>query len=206
MKFFLLFILIALIIGSVIYIVTTMRKARRREETEETYGATERTPRDPFATEQDTTGDPFKIRAGDMLQFGDDKYFVRGSIHFSEGVYTWHEHFFQADANATRRWLSVEADPDLQMALWQDAPGVSAQAGAAVVTYNNKQFRLDESGQANFTTEGTTGLPQSGVAQYADYESDDGTLLSFEKFGNGAWEVSIGRPLPRGSFTIYPGS
>ena len=141
-----------------------------------------------------------------MLQFGDDKYFVRGSIHFSEGVYTWHEHFFQADANATRRWLSVEADPDLQMALWQDAPGVSAQAGAAVVTYNNKQFRLDESGQANFTTEGTTGLPQSGVAQYADYESDDGTLLSFEKFGNGAWEVSIGRPLPRGSFTIYPGS
>lgn len=203
MKFLAFIFLIALIIGAVIYIVATVKKARNRGET---YGETQRTPRDPFATDQDTTGDPFKIRAGDMLQFGDDKYFVRGSIHFTEGVYTWHEHFFQADANATRRWLSVEADPDLQMALWQDVPGLSAQAGAAVVTYNNKQFRLDESGQANFRTEGTTGLPQSGVAQYADYESDDGTLLSFEKFGNGAWEASIGRPLPRGSFTIYPGS
>lgn len=203
MKFLAFLFLIALIVGAVAYIIATVTKARNRGQT---FEPTERTPRDPFATDQDTTGDPFKIRAGDMLQFGDDKYFVRGSIHFTEGVYTWHEHFFQADTNGTRRWLSVEADPDLQMALWQDLPGFDAPVGAPMVTYNNMQFRLDESGRANFRTEGTTGLPESGVVHYADYESDNGTLLSFEMFGNGSWEASIGRPLPRGSFTIYPGS
>lgn len=45
MKFLTFVFLIALIIGAVIYIVSTVKKARHRGET---YGETQRTPRDPL--------------------------------------------------------------------------------------------------------------------------------------------------------------
>lgn len=162
-------------------------------------------PRDPFAPDESTAGDPRTIRAGDLLQFGDDKAWVRGSIRFQEGQYTWAEHFFQADTHATRQWLSVEEDPDVQLAVWRDREGLTLEPGPRQLVVDGIDFRFTERGTASFTAEGTTGMPAQGTVEYADYEASDGTLLGFERFSDGTWEVSMGRPLPLGSFTIYPG-
>lgn len=201
MKFMLIVLLIIVAIVAIVYAVRAYSDARKNQDKRD-----KPTPRDPFATDQETTGDPLTIKAGDMLQFGDDKYFVRGTLRIREGAYQWAEHFFQADAGATRQWLSVEEDPDVQMAIWRDRRDVKLEPTAGRLSVDGMDFSLDERGQAQYTSEGTTGLPASGSVDYADYNAPDGTMLSFERFNGGAWEVSMGRPVPVGTFTIYPGS
>jgi hypothetical protein len=165
-----------------------------------------RAPRDPFAADQNTGGDPEAIKAGDLLEFGNEKFFVRGTLRLSEGGYDWAEHFFQADASATRRWLSVERDPDVQIARWRDRPDLDIEPKARTITIDGTAYDLIEHGTASYRSEGTTGLNEKGAVDYVDYESGDGFLLSFERFDHGRWEVSTGEPIPTGSFTIYSGS
>ncbi|MGO1291552.1 MAG: DUF4178 domain-containing protein, partial [Brevibacterium linens] len=161
---------------------------------------------DPFAADQNTGGDPETIKAGDLLEFGNEKFFVRGTLRISEGGYDWAEHFFQADASATRMWLSVERDPDVQVARWRDRPDLDIEPKARTITIDGTDYDLVEHGTASYRSEGTTGLNEKGGVDYVDYESGDGRLLAFERFDHGRWEVSTGETIPTGSFTIYSGS
>ena len=41
--------------------------------------------------------------------------------------------------------------------------------------------------------------------RYKDFRTRDGhSLLSFENWDDGGWEVSTGRPLTPGELTVYP--
>lgn len=161
---------------------------------------------DPFAPGQDTGGDPLKIHAGDILEFGSEKHFVRGTLRIAEGGYTWAEHFFQADGSAQRQWLTVEEDPDLQLSIWKDRPDLDIEPRSEQIDLEGTSYTLVEHGTATYRSEGTTGLRPQGALDYVDYEAGDGTHLSFERFDHGRWEVSTGQPVAPGSFTIYPGS
>lgn len=205
MKSLLIVLLVVVAVVAVIFAVIMFLKARDLENQKRGSGQPN-TPQDPFAASQDVAGNPLSIKAGDMLQFGNDKFFVRGTLRFTEGSYNWAEHFFQADAGATRQWLSVEQDPDIQMAIWRDRPDVRMAPTGNSIQLDNREYVFEERGQATFRSEGTTGLPLNGTVEYADYAASDGTMLSFERFGDGTWEASSGRPVPQGSFTIYPGS
>lgn len=163
-------------------------------------------PQDPFAPNRDTGGDPLKIRAGDMLELGNEKYFVRGSLRIAEGGYTWAEHFYQADTSSQRRWLTVEEDPDLQLSVWQDRPDLELDPRAKSVEVDGVTFELVEHGTATYRAEGTTGLQDHGALDYVDFESGDGRQLSLERFDHGRWEASTGEAIDAGAFTIYPGS
>lgn len=195
----LVFIVVVLI--TVIIIRKRAAKAREAEEHK-----TPAKPRDPFAPERNTGGDPETIKAGDLLEFGNEKFFVRGTLRISEGGYDWSEHFFQADQSATRLWLTVENDPDLQVSRWSDRPDLDVEPKSKSITIEGTEYKLVEHGTASYRSEGTTGLNEKGGVDYVDYESDDHKLLAFERFDHGRWEVSTGESIPVGSFTIYSGS
>lgn len=199
-----LIIALVFIVVVIITVIIVRRRAAKAREAQEQQ--TPAKPRDPFAAEQNTGGDPETIKAGDLLEFGNEKFFVRGTLRISEGGYDWAEHFFQADQSATRLWLTVEKDPDLQVSRWSDRPDLDIEPKAKTITIESTEYKLVEHGTASYRSEGTTGLNEKGGVDYVDYESDDHKLLAFERFDHGRWEVSTGESIPVGSFTIYSGS
>lgn len=198
-------IVVFVIVVLVTILIIRARSAKAKRE-RETQAAAASTPRDPFAADQNTGGDPAAIKAGDLLEFGNEKYFVRGTLRISEGGYDWAEHFFQSDDSATRLWLTVEHDPDLQVSRWRDRPDLDIEPTSKTITIDGTDYEIVEHGTASYRSEGTTGLNEKGGLDYVDYEAPDGKMLAFERFDHGRWEVSTGESVPEGSFTIYSSS
>ncbi|MCE7081037.1 DUF4178 domain-containing protein [Streptomyces sp. ST2-7A] len=198
---------------AVVAVVVTRRQPRSS-------AAGPRRPADPFAPEDGTGGDPRTIAAGDLVEYLGERLFVRGSLRLTEGGFSWSEHFLDAmdGPDGTRRWLSVEEDPDLEVYVWTElddendendgGPG-SLTPSAKTLTVRGVTYHRTEHGMADYRSEGTTGLPASGRVEYADYDGPGGRSLAFERFlgadGRGTWEASLGERVPNGTLTIYPG-
>ncbi|MGW5385899.1 DUF4178 domain-containing protein [Nocardia sp. NPDC003963] len=194
--------LVLLVVVLVVAGIALFLLVRRRDEPPAPAG-----PVDPFADKDSDAlrGDPRVLKAGDIVDIFGETYTVRGSLRLKEGGYQWSEHLLDT-AKGTRRWLSVEEDPDLELVLWTETPGVPA-AGGDSIEYDGKTFRLDESGHARYISEATTGLTPAGTLDYHDYAAVDGTRLSFEDFGeSGKKEAAIGQVLNRSAIMIYPQS
>ncbi|WP_245670719.1 DUF4178 domain-containing protein [Nocardia flavorosea] len=164
-------------------------------------------PVDPFADKDSDAlrGDPRALKAGDIADIFGETYTVRGSLRLTEGGYQWSEHLLD-NAKGIRKWLSVEEDPELELVLWTETPGIPAPGGDEL-EHDGKRFRLEESGTARYVGEATTGLTPSGTVAYYDYLAEDGTRLSFEDFGDsGKKEAAIGQVLYRSAIMIYPQS
>ncbi|MFV2020135.1 DUF4178 domain-containing protein [Micromonospora sp. LOL_023] len=166
-----------------------------------------RSPADPFHTGDTDAlrGDPRRLVPGDIVETKGQSYVVRGSVHFAEGGWNWSEHFLD-DARGDKLWLSVESDPDLELVLWRSAaPDVVLQPGAGTIDLAGRRYRLDESGQARFTSVGATGLAPNGTVRYYDYTAPDDARLSFEGYGDSSrWEIGLGAVLHRAEVMIYP--
>jgi hypothetical protein len=158
-------------------------------------------PVDPLADHQGVT-DIRTVRAGDMIDYGDQLYFVRGSLRITEGGYTWSEHFLD-DARGDRLWVSVEEDPDLEVYFWRETDLATAPGGKTMevggVTYTR-----DEDGTAKYSSEGTTTVAERGTVEYVDYEGPNGKALSFERFDGGKWEAGLGEEVPLPAVRVYP--
>lgn len=162
---------------------------------------------DPFSSADDDSvwGNPRTLKPGDLVTVRGQDYTVRGALRLSEGSYTWSEIFLDTGVG-DKVWLSVEDDPDLEVALWREIKGVAVQPGPPSIELDGRRYQSDESGTARFVSEGTTGVAERGTVEYHDYESGDGTLLSFERFTGpqGQWEAARGERLGRADYTIYP--
>ncbi|MGH3239857.1 MAG: DUF4178 domain-containing protein, partial [Spirillospora sp.] len=164
-------------------------------------------PRDPFAPEDQVAGDPRTLKAGDMVEYLGTRYFVRGSLRLKEGGYTWSEHLLDADTiEGTKVWVSVEEDPDLEVVWWTEHELGDLSPGERTLVVDGVEYRREEHGTADYTSEGTTGVGVQGRVEYVDYEGPRGKYLSFEQYGGGQWEAGLGERVPTGSMTIYPGS
>jgi hypothetical protein len=142
-----------------------------------------------------------------MVEYLGTRYFVRGSVRLREGGYTWSEHLLDADTiEGTKVWVSVEEDPDLEVVWWTERDVGDLRPDRATLTFEGVEYRREEHGTAEYRTEGTTGLGDTGRVEYVDYEGPGGRYLSFERFGGGAWEAGTGERVPTGTMTIYPGS
>ncbi|POM25015.1 hypothetical protein BTM25_36560 [Actinomadura rubteroloni] len=193
-------VLLVLVLAALVVLIVVLR---RRAPAAPAVAA----PRDPFAPEDQAAGDPRALKAGDMVEYLGVRYFVRGSLRLKEGGFTWSEHLLDADtAGGGKVWLSVEEDPDLEVVWWteHDADGLTPSERS--LTVDGVEYRRDEHGTADYTTEGTTGVPARGRVEYVDYEGPGGRYLSFERYGDGSWEAGLGERVPNGSLTIYPGS
>ncbi|WP_018655718.1 DUF4178 domain-containing protein [Actinomadura flavalba] len=193
-------VLLVLILAALVVVILLLQ--RRRE-----VPAASAAPRDPFAASEHTAGDPRALKAGDMVEYLGTRYFVRGSLRIREGGFTWSEHLLDADTrDGGKVWISVEEDPDLEVVWWTEIDIGDLRPDARHLTVDGVEYRRDEHGTADYTSEGTTGLGVTGRVEYVDFEGPRGRYLAFEQFGGGTWEAGVGERVPDGSLTIYPGS
>ncbi|MGC4808023.1 DUF4178 domain-containing protein [Micromonospora sp. DT233] len=164
-------------------------------------------PTDPFRDRDADAlrGDPRRLSPGDIVEIRGTSYAVRGSVLLKEGTWTWSEHLLD-DAAGGQLWLSVEEDPDLALVLWTTDPALTLTPGARSIDLDGRRYTSKESGHALFTSTGTTGLDPSGAMRYHDYRGPGALRLSFEAYGNAAWEVARGDELHRAEVMIYPQS
>lgn len=197
-------ILLALILVALIVLIVVL--LRRRSGTAGPPPAPA-PPRDPFAPGDQVAGDPRTLKAGDMVEYLGTRYFVRGSLRLKEGGYTWSEHLLDADTiEGTKVWISVEEDPDLEVVWWTEHDIGDLTPGERTIVVDGVEYRREEHGTADYTSEGTTGVGVQGRVEYVDYEGPRGKYLAFEQYGGGQWEAGLGERVPTGSMTIYPGS
>ncbi|GAA1916946.1 DUF4178 domain-containing protein [Streptomyces sodiiphilus] len=196
---------VAVLAGLAAAVVVVLRSMRGTGRTEPPV------PADPFADEGATSGDPRTLKAGDMVEYLGERLFVRGSLRLTEGGFSWSEHYLDAmdGPDGTRRWLSVEEDPDLEVVLWTPHSDPELVPSRKELTVEGVTYRRTEHGTATYSSEGTTGLGETGRVEYADYEGPGGRSLAFERFmgaesGRGGWEASLGERIPNGTLVIYP--
>lgn len=193
---FLLVVVLIVVIALIVLIVRRGRQANRRAAP-----AQARKPEDPLADHQGVT-DIRTVRAGDMIDYLDQLYFVRGSLRLTEGGYSWSEHFLD-DARGDRCWISVEEDPDLEVVLWRPTDAVTEPSGKAIEV-DGVSYRKDEDGTARYRSEGTTTVAEQGSVEYHDYEGSGGKALSFERFDGGEWEAGLGETVLLSALKVYP--
>ncbi|RAY14462.1 DUF4178 domain-containing protein [Actinomadura craniellae] len=196
-------ILLLLVLIALIVLIVLVLRGRRSTET----AAPSRRPADPFGAAEQTAGDPRAIKAGDMVEYLGVRYFVRGSVRFREGGYTWDEHLLDADSpGGGKVWISVEEDPDLEVVWWTEIDAGDLTPARRELTWDGVDYHREEHGTAGYRTEGTTGLGADGRVEYADYAAPGGRYLSFERYGDGPWEAGTGEKVPAGTLTIYSAS
>jgi hypothetical protein len=199
----LLAVLAVVAVAVIVLVVVTQR--RRREQ-----GLAERARTvDPMAAGP-MVSDPRRLKAGDVVRLSGEPgdWVVRGTLAFDEDGYRWKEHLLDGSTAAgdRRHWLSVEeGESGLELVLWDRVPGSDLTPDAAEVAHDGVAYRRDERGRARYASTGTTGAPESGTAEYADYLPAGGgeRRLSFERWSSGgSWEVSTGHVVLAESLTI----
>ena len=196
---------VLLVVAAVVAVVVIVLQRRRREQ-----GLAERARTvDPMAAGP-MVSDPRRLKPGDVVRLSAEPgdWVVRGTLAFDEDGYRWKEHLLDGSTatGERRHWLSVEeGESGLELVLWDRIAGSDLTPDAAEVAHEGVAYRRDERGRARYAATGTTGAPDSGTAEYADYLPADGgeRRLGFERWSpGGSWEVSAGRVVLAESLTI----
>ena len=196
---------VLLLVAAAVAAVVIVTQRRRREQ-----GLAERARTvDPMAPGPQVS-DPRRIRPGDIVRISGEPgdWVVRGTLAFDEDGFRWKEHLLDGStaAGERRHWLSVEeGEGGLELVLWDRLAGSDLTPDSAEVAHDGVAYRRDERGRARYASTGTTGAPESGTAEYADYLPAGGgeRRLSFERWSTGgSWEVSAGRVVLAESLTI----
>lgn len=154
----------------------------------------------------DQTNDPTSMNIGYMVVYNSVTYIVREVLDFNEGGWEWQEIFLD-DGTGNQAWLSAERDPDLELTWWIDVDSpANFESATQMVTYGGQSYRLRESGTANYIAKLGEWMGNSGVVEYHDYRStsDKSSHLSYERFNDGGWEMSVGIDIDASQLTIYP--
>ena len=142
------------------------------------------------------------LKVGDVVNYEGGDYIVEGTLRFDQGGFRWDEHRLVDGPKSL--WLSVEDDEGLEIVVWQRLRGAALEPGPGTLEHGGVTYELDERGHADFTSEGTTGAPGGGKADFVDYANGD-ERLAFEHYGkDGGWEISAGRVISEHTLDIYP--
>ncbi len=153
--------------------------------------------------------DPRTIKVGDKIGVHGSPARVLGAKHVSWQGQDWIEYRLR-DSVRRIQWLSVElrggvtpGEPThLEVLLWTDVPTEGMIPARSMLIMEGVEFFPLERGTAAFRSEGSTGVPDRGLLDFADYRAGDGRLLSFERIQGASWTASYAQPLAPGSITI----
>lgn len=141
---------------------------------------------------------------GAIITYGAVDYVCRGAIQLRQGQYIWHEYLL--DGGKGSEYFSVEYDEgQLKLGWWISRPDLDVTPEREV-TVEGVRYRKTESGMGTFTSEGTTGLADSGEYEYWDMaEAGGNRLFSLERYGaDGPLEASLGWKILPGELKVYP--
>ncbi len=194
-----LLIVLALILlaAAIIVLVVALRRPKK--------AATDSGRQDPlkFAAAMPQFG-PRQLGPGAIVAHGGVDYVVRGSVTLRQGPFVWWEHLLEGGSEPL--WFSVEEDEGrLELVMWRRRKDVTLEPNGTLEV-DGVSYRQIERGHASFTTEGTTGLPAGGEMEFVDYaDAGETSFLGFERWAaDMPWEVSVGKPVLPGEFTVYP--
>ncbi len=132
-----------------------------------------------------------QLKIGHQVSYLTIRWSIVGVVHYDQGGSHWKE--FRLHRDGEWAWLSVDAAVEPPIHLFKAGGGTSNQPGADTITDNGVTFRFRERGTARFRSEGDTDMADSGTLEFVDYHINDGRkVLSFERYGNGSWEVAKG--------------
>ena len=146
---------------------------------------------------------PDRLGPGAVVTYGATDYLVRGTLEVTQGQFTWYEHLL--DGGDGSSFLAVEIDDgELELVWWTTRK--QALHPQSPLDFEGVTYHEGERGHAQYRSIGTTGLPQSGEMRYIDMADSTGELrLGFEGWANDdSWEMSTGRVVLPGEFTVYP--
>ena len=193
-----LLIALVVIIGAILLVVAVLAMRNRDPLAEMRNNAASAPQRDPF---DEVTGaaefGPDRLAPGAIIVYGATDYVVQ------EGPFMWYEHLLDGGDGAS--WLGVEVDEgQLELVWWTTRK--QALHPQSPLDFEGVTYHEGERGHAQYRSIGTTGLPQSGEMRYIDMADSTGELrLGFEGWANDdSWEMSTGRVVLPGEFTVYP--
>ena len=163
-------------------------------------------PAEPIASnaaaDRALSGDVRALQPGDVVNHEGNDYVVERTVAFDEDGFTWHEHLLDDPVGGRAMWLGVEDDDGLEVTLWERVRGAALEPGPDELEHGGTTYRLDERGRARYSARTEAGPAESGDMEYADYVAGE-SLLAFERYGTGGWEVSTGSVVPEHSLDIY---
>ncbi|MFC0865781.1 DUF4178 domain-containing protein [Sphaerimonospora cavernae] len=153
--------------------------------------------------------DPRTIRVGDTVYVQAARLRVLGALHLGLQGDQWTEYLLD-DGTRRAQWLSVKERPGpaegvpghLEVMLWTEVPTQGMVPAKHMLILEGVEFYPFDRGTASFRSEGTTGFPDRGLLDFADYRAADGRHLSFQRFQGGRWVSSHAHPLPPGSISV----
>lgn len=195
--------LILAVILAIVAVVFLVISVRKRDD--DGLDEREKVRKDPFK-ESDGSSQfgPDILGPGAIVGYGGVDYVVRGTVTLHQGQFVWYEHLLEGGKGA--EWLSVEYDEGELHLSWWISRGDLELEPAQELTVEGVRYRKVESGVGEYTTEGTTGLGESGRYKFWDMaEAGGNRQLGFEVWGEGGpTEVSLGWKILPGELQIYP--
>jgi Domain of unknown function (DUF4178) len=187
-------VLVAAVVGYIVF-----RSQRKKQQ-----AANDQARGEMRAVAERPGGSLEQLRVGDVVGMDDAMWIVEGTLRFDEDGFLWQEHLI-VDGDR-RLWLSVENDEGVvEVGKWNRGGATNQTPDADQIDHEGVSFKLVERGSARYTSEGSTGMPTSGKAEYADYSAGT-SHVSFERFtADGSWEMSTGVDVPVHAIDVYPG-
>ncbi|WP_067178767.1 DUF4178 domain-containing protein [Microtetraspora niveoalba] len=153
--------------------------------------------------------DPRTIKVGDTVLCAGVRFSAIGALHLSRQGEGRTEYLLD-DGNRRYQWLSVEERREqgadgaglLEVLLWTTVPTEGMVPAKSTLMMDGVEFSPVKRDTVAFRAEGTTGLPDRGLLDYALYHGNDGRLLAFRRPQGGGWAAAYAHPLPPGSIRV----
>lgn len=147
-------------------------------------------------------GDVRRLSPGDVVNFELVDWLVDRTMTFTQDGFEWQEHMLTDTDTGRKRWLSVEDDDGLQVAIYERLNGVELDPESRTLQHGDVAYTREERGQASFATRDESGPVDSGTVEYADYAAGE-QVLSLERYASQTWEVSVGRVISEHELDVY---
>ena len=144
------------------------------------------------------------LQVNDIVTHFTSDYLVEGKLTYNDDGDEWYE-FMLTDGDDTV-WLSVEEDDRLEAGLFRVVEDLKFKSKPPEhIEYDGHRYELEEWGRASVTRVGQTGIKKGMSCTYYEYEAPGDHYLTVEQWGEGEFEVAVGRSVNPTELELLPG-
>lgn len=160
--------------------------------------------KDAAAARPSRTRTVLNLQVNDVVTYDLEDYIVAGKIVYNDSGYTWTAYNLKGDAKYI--WLAAELDDELELGIYERVVAPVPDQIGEELTVDGTTYYLEEQSSARITeVQGQAGARVGQQVAYWDFESEEGTYLSIERWG-GDLEISKGYAIKESELKIIAGS